>query len=138
MDDQNEFRDCAGCVCAGIRRAARAVTQHYNRRMRTTGLRGTQFSVLSVLIRRGPMPVTRLAGHLGLERTTLTRNLRPMAAKGWIAIEDSDDRRVRTVAITEAGRAMARAALPAWREAQATVGPKLKELRLAELLARAA
>ncbi|MGH6990589.1 MAG: MarR family winged helix-turn-helix transcriptional regulator [Stellaceae bacterium] len=137
MDDVSEFRDCAGCVCAGVRRAARVVTQHYNRKMRATGLRGTQFSVLTSLARRGPMPVSRLAAYLGVERTTLTRNLRPMATKGWIEIGDSKDRRVRAVAITASGRAMARAALPAWREAQATVGPTLKESRLAQLLAAA-
>jgi DNA-binding MarR family transcriptional regulator len=138
MDGKDDFKDCHGCVCAGIRRAARAVTQHYNKKMRGIGLRGPQFSVLVALARGGPMPVSRLAARLGLERTTLTRNLKPMAEKGWIAISDSEDRRVRTVAITAAGEAMARKALPAWREAQATVGPKLEELRLAELLARAA
>lgn len=102
--------------------------------MRGTGLRGTQFSVLVALTRGGPMPVGRLANLLGVERTTLTRNLKPLETKGWIEISETDDRRVRTVAIAAAGRAVARDALPAWRAAQISVGPKLKELRLAELL----
>lgn len=138
MNDVEEFGECAGCVCAGIRRAARAVTQHYQRHFRGTGLVGTQFSMLSVLIRSGPMPISRMAKYLGVERTTLTRNLRPLEKKHWVAITGDADGRVRTVEITAKGRAVARAALPAWRKAQATVGPKLKELRFAELLARAA
>jgi DNA-binding MarR family transcriptional regulator len=136
--DNNEFRDCAGCVCSGIRRAARAVTRHYQRHMRGTGLRGTQFSILVALINAGPSPIGRLANRLGVERTTLTRNLKPLELKRWVKISVEEDRRLRLVAITAAGRAVARAALPGWRAAQASVGPKLKELRLGELLAGAA
>lgn len=138
MGDVDEFRDCAGCVCAGIRRAARAVTQHYQRHFRGTGLVGTQFSMLSVLIRGGRMPIGRMARQLGVERTTLTRNLKPLLDRRWIVISGDADGRKRFVEITPKGRAVAKAALPAWRRAQATIGPKLKELRLAELLARAA
>ncbi len=138
MSDADEFKDCAGCVCAGIRRAARAVTQHYQRHFRGTGLVGTQFSMLSVLIRGGRMPIGRMARQLGVERTTLTRNLKPLVDKRWIVISGDTDGRMRLVEITAKGRAVAKAALPAWRKAQASVGPKLKELRLAELLARAA
>jgi DNA-binding MarR family transcriptional regulator len=136
--DRTEFDDCAGCVCAGVRRAARALSRHYARQMRGTGLVGTQFSTLAVLARSGPMPVSRLARHLGVERTTLTRNLKPLEQKRWIEISGDADGRVRFVAITAKGRATAQAALPSWRKAQASVGPKLKELRLTELLARAA
>jgi DNA-binding MarR family transcriptional regulator len=133
-----QFDDCAGCVCAGVRRAARALSQHYAKHLREAGLVGTQFSTLVVLARNGAMPVGRLAKALGVERTTLTRNLKPLEAKRWIKISGDHDARVRHVEITAKGRAMAEKALPLWRKAQATVGPKLKELRLAELLARAA
>jgi DNA-binding MarR family transcriptional regulator len=138
MDEADEFRECAGCVCAGIRRAARAVTQHYQRHFRGTGLVGTQFSMLSVLIRGGPMPIGRLAKQLGVERTTLTRNLKPLAKKNWVKFSGEVDGRMRFVSVTPKGKAVAKAALPAWRKAQASVGPKLKELHVAELLARAA
>ncbi len=128
-----QFRDCAGCVCAGIRRAARVVTRHYQRHMRGTGLRGTQFPILVALINDGPLPVGRLAKRLGVERTTLTRNLAPLVKKQWIRISSEEDGRVHFITITAKGRNMAQAALPAWRAAQASVGPKLKELRLAQL-----
>jgi DNA-binding MarR family transcriptional regulator len=138
MIKDDDFRDCAGCVCAGMRRAARAVTRHYQRHLRGTGLRGSQFSMLVALINGGPVPIGRLASRLGLERTTLTRNLRPLEKQRWVKISGDEDGRVRFVAITAKGRAAAAAALPAWRAAQASVGPKLKELRLVELLAHAA
>jgi DNA-binding MarR family transcriptional regulator len=138
MSDADDFKDCTGCVCAAIRRASRTVTQHYQRHFRGTGLLGTQFSMLTVLIRGGPMPMGRMAKLLGVERTTLTRNLKPLERKQWIKIEGEADGRVRFVSITPKGRAVAKAALPAWRKAQASVGPKIKEMRLVELLARAA
>jgi len=137
MSDADDFKDCTGCVCAAIRRASRTATQHYQRHFRGTGLRGTQFSMLTVLIRGGPMPMGRMAKLLGVERTTLTRNLRPLEKKQWIKIESEADGRVRFVSITPKGRAVARAALPAWRRAQASIGPKIKELRLVEVLTRA-
>jgi DNA-binding MarR family transcriptional regulator len=138
MAQADEFQECAGCVCAGVRRAARALTRHYERHMRGTGLRGAQFSTLVALARGGPVPIGRLAKQLGVERTTLTRNLKPLEKKHWIKISGDADGRVRFVAITAKGKAVAQAALPHWRAAQASVGPKLKEMRLAELLARAA
>ncbi|HEX4113045.1 MAG TPA: MarR family winged helix-turn-helix transcriptional regulator [Stellaceae bacterium] len=138
MTEADEFQECAGCICAGVRRAARTLSRHYERHMRGTGLRGAQFSTLVVLARGGPMPIGRLAKLLGVERTTLTRNLKPLENKHWVKFSGDADGRVRFVAITAKGRAVASAAVPSWRAAQASVGPKLKELRLAELLARAA
>lgn len=134
----DEFADCTGCVCANLRRATRAVTRHYQFHFRGTGLVGTQFSMLVALARGGKMSVGRLAEKLGVERTTLTRNLQPLTKNRWVEFSGTDDGRTHVVAITDKGREMAHAALPAWRKAQASVGPKLRALRLAELLARAA
>ena len=134
-NDPDEFRETAACICFNLRRAARRMTQHYERYLRPLGLRATQFTVLAMLAQSGPLPIHRLATNLGLERTTLTRNLRPLAARGWVRVEERDDRRVHLVGITEAGRAAARAALPAWREAHAAAGAVLEELGLAEAVA---
>ena len=134
-EDLRAFAPCAGCMSFALRRAARAMSQHYAKHLRPTGLRGTQFTMLATLVTAGPMPINRMARRLGLERTTLTRNLRPLEAKGWIVVKEDDDRRVHMVSVTEKGRAMARAALPAWHKAQATARAKLKEMRLDALLA---
>ncbi len=132
-EDTDGFRECRDCLCFAVRRAARAVTQHYERR--PAGLRATQFSVLVRLAQTGPMPINRLASQMGLERTTLSRNLRPLVAKRWIAVSEEADRRVHSVAITAQGRAIAREALPAWRKAQASAKKKLGALHMEALAA---
>jgi DNA-binding MarR family transcriptional regulator len=135
---EDALRECGNCFCFGLRRAARIVTQHYDRHLRQAGLRATQFTVLATLAQTGPMPLNRLARRLGLERTTLTRNLRPLEARGWVRIETEEDRRVHRVAITPAGETAARDALPLWRKAQASAPALISELQLDGLLANAA
>jgi DNA-binding MarR family transcriptional regulator len=122
-------------VCFGLRRAARIVTQHFDRHLRPVGLRATQFTLLVVLARAGPMPMNRLASRLGMERTTLTRNLRPLEAKQWVRVVEDQDRRVRTVSITPAGEEAASQALDQWRKAQESVAPLLADVQLGALLA---
>jgi DNA-binding MarR family transcriptional regulator len=103
--------------------------------LRPAGLRATQFTLLATLVQTGPLPMNRLARQLGMDRTTLTRNLAPLAVKGWLVVEEDEDRRVRSVSITANGTATARSALPLWRKAQASAGARLAELHLGELLA---
>jgi DNA-binding MarR family transcriptional regulator len=136
-DDLETFRECRNCLCFAARRAARAVTQHYDRQLRPTGLRVTQFSMLALLAAAGPMPINRLAREMGLERTTLSRNLQPLVAKRWITITEEDDRRVHSVEITGKGRAIVREALPLWRKAQASAKKRLGDLHLDALVAAA-
>ncbi len=129
-----DFLACRNCPCAALRRASRAVTQHYERHFRGSGLRGTQFTLLAVLTQTGPMPVSGLASEAGLERTTLTRNLRLLQARGFVRVQSTDvDQRVRRVELTRAGRAAAARGLPVWRKAQQSVGPILRRFRLVEL-----
>ena len=116
----DEFDECMACLCFGVRRAARAITQHYDRAVRPLGLRATQFSLLVVLAHAGALGMTELAQALGLDRTSLTRNLKPVERKGWVRVEQGEDRRRRTIAITPAGIAALRQAVPAWRKAQAS------------------
>src|SRR5689334_16622792 len=93
------------CACFNLRKAARAVTQIYESALEPSGLKATQISLLVALALRGPLPLTRLASSLVMDRTTLTRNLMPLRKKGWIANERGPDRRERSVALTRAGRA---------------------------------
>lgn len=126
MDAKREFAECMDCTCLAARKAARAVTQHYDRALRPTGLRVTQFGLLVVLTQSGAIPMAKLADLLGMDRTSVTRNLRPLEAKGRLKITAGDkDRRVRMIAITPAGIAALKKALPAWRKAQASAGSLL-------------
>lgn len=111
----------------------RAVTAHYEAHFRGSGLRGTQFSVLSVLAQAGPLPVTRLADLLGLERTTLTRNLAVLARRGLVGWTGANDARIRNVVLTGEGEAMLRKCMPRWVAAEDSVGTVLKRFRLPQL-----
>ena len=123
---KSPFFDCRACKCSALRRASRAVTQHYEASFRGTGLRATQFTVLATLAQTGPLPLTALASMLGLERTSLTRNLLPLEKKGFVTAMGDDDLRVRRIAITKKGETAALNALDAWKKAQATVDQVLR------------
>lgn len=134
MERAPDFAECQACVCFAVRRAARAITQHYDRRLRATGLRVTQFSVLAVLSHGEPRPVNRVAARLGMDRTTLTRNLRPLVDRGYVTVDSGDDARVRLVRLTPQGRAAA-AALPHWRRAQRSMARHIPPAALKALAA---
>jgi DNA-binding MarR family transcriptional regulator len=102
------------------------VTQHYEANFRGTGLRATQFTLLALLTQTGPLPLTEMADKLGLERTSLTRNLRPLEKRGLVKTMPADDQRVRRIAITKKGENAALAALEAWKQAQSTVDDVLR------------
>ena len=111
--------DPAGCACANLRKASRAVTQVYDADLRPTGLKATQFTVLATLATVGEIPLTRLADAMVMDRTTLTRNLKPLVARGLVRIAPDGDRRVRRINLTRSGTVAFDQALPYWRKAQA-------------------
>ena len=113
--------DLAGteqCLCLASRQAARAITRAFERRMKGAGIRVTQFSLLVKLMRLGPLSIGELAQHLGVERTTLTRNVAVIEKRGLVSSEAGDDARARIVTVTKKGQAAVAAALPKWRQAQ--------------------
>lgn len=125
MKPKGDLRELLACSCFAARRAARVITQHHDHYLKPTGLRATQLAMLTVLSLAGPMPLTTLADQLGTERTTVTRNLRLMLERGYVAEGPSDDRRVRMLAATPRGTAAAHAALPHWRKAQSSLAASL-------------
>jgi DNA-binding MarR family transcriptional regulator len=122
------------CACNHLRRAARAVTQLYDDTLRPTGLRATQFTLLTALRIQGPISLNRLAEQLVMDRTTLTRNLRPLEKKELVRIEAGRDRRTREASLTKRGHQALVEAFPLWRRAQARVAGGLGDERLQALL----
>jgi DNA-binding MarR family transcriptional regulator len=117
------------CNCFAVRSAARHVTQFYDQHLASSGLRTTQFSILSKLKRNGPMTINRLAEDMAMDRTTLGRNVLPLERDGLIRIEPvANDRRAKELHLTAAGAKRHQAALKAWTEAQRrfeeTFGPQ--------------
>jgi DNA-binding MarR family transcriptional regulator len=124
------------CACFNLRKAARAVTQLYEAALAPSGMRATQFSVLTALALVDSAPLSRVADGLVMDRTTLTRNLRPLARRGWVRIEAGDeDRRERYLSLTRSGRAALDRALPLWQQAQARLHAHVGDARWGRLLA---
>jgi DNA-binding MarR family transcriptional regulator len=106
------------CSCAAVRKAARSVTQMYETALQPIGLKAGQVTLLVVLSKQGDMPLTTLADALVMDRTTLTRNMKPMVRDGFIRIETEKDQRVRKVGLTVKGTRKIEEAYPLWAEVQ--------------------
>ena len=113
--DQGHENDCN---CLAVRQAARHITQIYDRHLARCGLSATQYSLLSKLARLGPMSISELASAMVMDRTTLTRGLRPLERERLIAVGGGADGRTKKIEITAAGKAKHKAALLLWNGAQ--------------------
>jgi DNA-binding MarR family transcriptional regulator len=111
----------AECTCFRVRSAARRVTQLYSRHLAPSGLKISQFSLLGLVCAEGPVAVGRLAELLATDRTTLTRNLRPLLKEGLIEQAPVADKRRRELVATAAGRARFKLAVPLWAQAEDAV-----------------
>jgi DNA-binding MarR family transcriptional regulator len=114
----------AECTCQRARRAARALTKAYDELLRPLSLEATQLGVLAAVAHFGEAgaQIGGLADALGLDRTTLTRNLVPLEKAGLIRVARSPtDARARIVLLTRAGERAIEEAFPLWQEAQQRV-----------------
>ena len=123
-----------GCTNLKLRQLARKVSRHYDTVIgAAVGLKTSQYSLLSHLDKLGPLRPADLAAHMTLEPSTLTRNLQPLVAHGWVEVGPGADARSRLVALTEAGRAKRAEAQQAWKRAQLALNQRLGSGRVAEL-----
>ncbi|AZL67479.1 MULTISPECIES: MarR family winged helix-turn-helix transcriptional regulator [Pseudomonas] len=122
------------CICTHLRRAARGVSRHYDEALAGFGINVAQFSLLRHVQRLDRPSITSLAEAMGLERSTLGRNLRVLEAEGLVCLADGDDQRNRLVLLSEAGKARLEAAHPAWQQAQQQLVEQLGEGQRDELV----
>jgi DNA-binding MarR family transcriptional regulator len=122
-----------GCTNFKLRQLSRAMTRHYDGYVAASGLKITQYSLLSFVVRQGPIQPVVLAQQMGLEASTLTRNLQPLIAHGWIEMGPGVDARSRLISVTEAGRAKHAEAQRAWKQAQVALNARLGDARVARL-----
>ena len=109
-----------GCTCARLRKLTRRLTRIYDAHLAAQAIKVTQYSLLANAARR-ERTVTEFAAELEMDRSTLSRNLAPLAARGWVSISIGADPRSRSISVTAAGRRKLKAALPLWRKAQCEV-----------------
>ncbi|MET0541464.1 MAG: MarR family winged helix-turn-helix transcriptional regulator [Variovorax sp.] len=107
-----------GCTNLRLRRLSRLVSRHYDAHVAASGLKTTQYSLLSHVLHLGPLRPVDLARAMNIEASTLTRNLKSLVTAGWVTQGEGADARSRLIAITDAGRAKRAEAQRHWREAQ--------------------
>lgn len=122
-----------GCTNLKLRQLSRAVTRHYDAYVAKTGLKNTQYSLLSHVVLLGPIQPVELARRMKLEASTLTRNLQPLVAQGWVEVGPGVDARSRSISATADGRAKRVEAQRAWKQAQLALNERLGEARVVRL-----
>src|SRR5512133_638032 len=107
-----------GCTHLELRQLMRRVAQRYDVELAKTGLKTTQYSLLSYVARLGPIRPGDLARGMKMSASTLTRNLRPLIDAGWVELGPGPDGRSRIASVTDAGREKRQEAQRHWRVAQ--------------------
>ncbi len=122
-----------GCTNFKLRQLLRSVSRHYDAHFARAGLKGTQFSLLSAIVASEPVRPAALARAMGLDASTLTRNLRVLIDQGWVVQGPGDDARSRRIEATAAGRAKHAEARRHWKRAQLELNATLGAARVAAL-----
>jgi DNA-binding MarR family transcriptional regulator len=129
-----DFSVPENCVCFNLRWVTRAVTQFFDAEMRRHGIRPTQGTILLALNAKESWTMAELSDCLGLERTTLVRNLQPLQRDGLVTADSGGHGRRVELAITAKGRKQVEKFMPAWRAAQSAVVKTLGERRWSAIL----
>jgi DNA-binding MarR family transcriptional regulator len=123
-----------GCTNLKLRQASRLVARHYEAFVRPTGLKNTQYSLLSYVVKLGPLRAGDLAAQMQLDASTLSRNLQPLVDQGWVQVRAADDdARSRVVEATPAGLELRAVGQRAWKRAQLALNDRLGAARVAAL-----
>jgi DNA-binding MarR family transcriptional regulator len=122
-----------GCTNIKLRQLMRRVAAHYDAEVGKTGLKGTQYSLLSYVVKLGPIRPCDLADEMKIGPSTLTRNMRPLIDAGWLELGPGADGRSRLLSVTPAGREKRQEAQRRWRIAQEGINQMLGARRVVEL-----
>ena len=122
-----------GCSSFKLRQLSRRVSQHFDRLVGSAGLKTTQYSLLTHVMRLAPVRPVDLAADMEMDASTLTRNLQPLIAQGWLEIGPGDDGRSRFVTITDSGRDKRAEAQREWKRAQLAFNEQIGDERVVKL-----
>lgn len=134
MPERVDFKSVENCVCLRLRSVTRTVTSYFDAEMRRHGVRPTQWPILSALNAKESWSMADLSGWLGMDRTTLVRNLVPLERDELVQSSGRGRGSRVELSITQKGREKIAAAMPAWREAQKKVVGVLGEKRWSSVL----
>jgi DNA-binding MarR family transcriptional regulator len=113
------------CYCIKVRRAARIVTTYYDKFLAPSGLTVNQYCLLVNLEKHGESNVSELANYVGLERTTLVRNIKPLLERGYALDASRAEARDCRLSVTAIGREALSVAVPLWEKAQKSIDDKI-------------
>ena len=114
-----------GCTNFKLRQLSRLITQSYDLAMSAAGIKITQYSLLSVVLKLGPIRPVDLAAQMTMDTSTVSRNLKPLLEAGWLKLRKGEDARSHRIEITESGRAKRQEASKLWRAAQESLNQTL-------------
>ncbi|MER0238295.1 MarR family winged helix-turn-helix transcriptional regulator [Fulvimarina sp. MAC8] len=110
------------CLCLHTQRAARAIARRFDQAFQHLDLKSGQFSLLMSLNRPEPPTLGSVSTLLGMDRTTLTANLKPLERRGLVEVRpDEKDRRARRLILTANGLSLLAEAAPIWETTQAEI-----------------
>lgn len=106
------------CTCFNLRKATRAVTQLFDEALKPCGLYATQFTLLAAVSSKENVAITELSKALVMDRTTLSRNLKPLQKSGWVEVLPGLDKRTKALSLTLSGKKVLKQAMIHWKEVQ--------------------
>ena len=106
------------CFAVRVRLLNRVVTGVYDDALRPLGIKVSQLNVLVVVANNDSPTPTKIGKVLHMEKSTLSRNVDRMVARGWLRIATGKDVRTHRVSMTSKGRALLDKSLPLWQQAQ--------------------
>ena len=125
------------CIAVRLRLLNRVVTNLYDDVLRPLGLKVSQLNILIVTARLGLARPAQVCDILQLDASTLSRNVKPLQAHGWLEVVTDEDARAQPFRLTPQGKRLIEKAVPAWEQAQRQAGDLLGDEGIA-LLERAA
>jgi DNA-binding MarR family transcriptional regulator len=134
MSAELDMSAMENCVCFNLRWVTRKVTQFFDAEMRAHGIRPTQGTILAALNAQDSWSMAELSDWLGMDRTTLVRNLQPLQRDGLVELGGGGRGKLVELAITGKGRNQLGKLTPAWRAAQSAVVKTLGEKRWSAVL----
>lgn len=131
----DQMSELGPCTCSQLRRVTRQITAYYDAAIAESGLTVSQHAILVHISRAGAISRTALALRMGMDRTTLVRNLQPLEKAGYVEQAESEDRRERLNRVSAEGQEALGRSYPLWRMAQGDLAEKLGDAKLAKLRA---
>ena len=106
------------CIAVRLRLLNRVITNFYDDALRPLGVKVSQLNILIVTAKLGLARHAQICEILQLDASTLSRNVKPLQAHGWLEVVPEEDARAQPLRLTAQGKRLVEKAVPAWQEAQ--------------------